>query len=62
MKVPEPEPYQPSQLEILAQRQAENAKIESIQDRLQGETDRLFRIYGARRALSGLGSSLGKVI
>lgn len=63
MKVstPSPQPYQPSQQEVAAQTAAENDKIGAIQDNLRGETERLFRLYGARSALSGSSLSFGKL-
>lgn len=55
-----PPEYQPSAQEIAAQKAAENDKIEGIQGRLQDDTERLFRIFGAKSALSGK-SALGKI-
>ncbi len=56
-----PPSYQPSPQEIAAQKAAENDKINSIQDNLRSETERLFRVYGARSALSGSSLSFGKL-
>lgn len=50
---PAQQSYQPSQQEVDAQKAAENDKISSMQDRLRSDSDRLFRIYGARQAFSG---------
>jgi hypothetical protein len=58
MKAPS---YQPSAQEIAAQKAAENDKIESIQDKLRGDTERMFRIFGASGAMSGKSASFGKL-
>lgn len=55
-----PPEYTPSAQEIAQQKAAERDKIEGIQDRLQGDTERMFRIFGASNALSGK-SSFGKL-
>lgn len=36
---------------------AEQEKVNAIQERLSTQTDQSLRVYGARRALSGAGSS-----
>ena len=53
--------YQPSAQEIAAQKAAENDKIESIQDKLRSDTERMFRVFGAKSALSGTSASFGKL-
>lgn len=55
-----PPEYTPSAQEIAAQKAAERDKIDGMQERLQDDTERLFRIFGAKSALSGR-SALGKV-
>lgn len=52
--------YQPTQQEILAQQAAENDRITAVQDRLRTDSERLFRLFGARSALAGSGSPLGR--
>lgn len=50
----------PTQEERAAARLAKIEKRESTQDDLQRETDRLFRLFGARSAFTGAGSPLAK--
>ena len=38
------------------QQQANQEKINTIQERLSTQTDQSLRVYGARRALSGAGA------
>lgn len=45
-----PEPQGPSAEELAAAARARREKIDTIQEQMQDETDRLFRLYGAKSA------------
>ena len=53
MGAPPAPPQGPTEEEKRAAAQAKEEKIETTQDSMRRETDRLFRLYGARGALFG---------
>ncbi|MFG1247274.1 hypothetical protein [Xanthobacter flavus] len=47
---------------IAARQRAEADRVRTVQDQLGGETDRVFRMFGARTALSGASLSAPRLM